>query len=190
MLEWSIESLRAVPGVDEIVVALPVDALAAAPAGVTTVAGGAVRSESVLLALRASSAGGDPVIVHDAARPLASPELFARSLEVLRDSGADAAIAAAPVTDTVKEVGADGATVTRTLDRSKLWAVQTPQTFRRAALERALDVPADVLAAATDDAWLVERAGGVVTIVRSDPANLKITTPADLRVAAELLAGR
>jgi 2-C-methyl-D-erythritol 4-phosphate cytidylyltransferase len=189
-VEWSIAALRRVPEVDEIVVALPAEALAEAPAGVTAIAGGAVRSESVLLALRASSEHGDPVIVHDAARPLASPELFARSLAVLRDAGADAAIAAAPVTDTVKEVGADGATVARTLDRSRLWAVQTPQVFRREALQRALDVPAEVLAAATDDAWLVERNGGAVRIVPSDPGNLKITTPADLHVAEELLASR
>jgi 2-C-methyl-D-erythritol 4-phosphate cytidylyltransferase len=190
MVEWSISALRLVPEVDEIVVALPAEALSEAPAGVTAIAGGAVRSESVLLALRAASPTGDPVIVHDAARPLASPELFARSLAVLREAGADAAIAAAPVTDTVKEVADDGATVARTLDRARLWAVQTPQVFRREALERALDVPAEVLAAATDDAWLVERNGGIVTIVASDPGNLKITTPADLHVAEELLASR
>jgi 2-C-methyl-D-erythritol 4-phosphate cytidylyltransferase len=75
--------------------------------------------------------------------------------------------------------------VTRTLDRSVLWAVQTPQVFRRAALERALSAPGDVLAAATDDAWLVERDGGTVRVFASAGANLKITTPDDLR-AAEL----
>ena len=97
-------------------------------------------------------------------------------------------IAAAPVTDTIKEVGDDGRTVQRTLDRARLWAVQTPQVFRRAALERALAVTDDELAQATDDAWLVERAGGVVRIVGSDPGNLKITTREDLRVAELLLS--
>ena len=78
-------------------------------------------------------------------------------------------IAAAPVSDTIKEVGDDGRTVVRTLDRSRLWAVQTPQVFRRAALERALAEASDeLLAAATDDAWLIERAGGAVRVVESD----------------------
>jgi 2-C-methyl-D-erythritol 4-phosphate cytidylyltransferase len=79
--------------------------------------------------------------------------------------------------------------VARTLDRGGLWAVQTPQVFRRAALERALlDAGDELLAAATDDAWLVEQAGGVVEVVESSPANLKITTPIDLTLAELLIA--
>jgi 2-C-methyl-D-erythritol 4-phosphate cytidylyltransferase len=100
----------------------------------------------------------------------------------------DAAIAATPVTDTVKQADGDGL-VTATLNRSTLWAVQTPQVFRRAALERALDVPADVLAQATDDAWLVERTGGRVVVVPAPKDNLKVTTPVDLALA-ELLISR
>jgi len=73
--------------------------------------------------------------------------------------------------------------VARTLDRSLLWAVQTPQVFRRAALERALAVPDDVLAEATDDAWLIERMGGRVKIVRFPAGNIKVTTPLDLEIA-------
>ena len=122
--------------------------------------------------------------MHDAARPLVSPELFRSALAALE--GADCAVAAAPMTDTVKEAGADHRVVA-TLDRSRLWAIQTPQAFRRSALERALDVPDDVLAGATDDAWLVERAGGSVVVVPSTPANFKVTTPHDLRVAELLL---
>ncbi|MBI5106319.1 MAG: 2-C-methyl-D-erythritol 4-phosphate cytidylyltransferase, partial [Solirubrobacterales bacterium] len=99
---------------------------------------------------------------------------------------ADAAIAAAPVADTIKE--ARDHTVARTLDRSVLWAVQTPQVFRRAALEAALDQPDDVLAAATDDASLIEARGGTVRIVPAPRTNLKVTTPEDLRLA-ELLLG-
>jgi 2-C-methyl-D-erythritol 4-phosphate cytidylyltransferase len=80
--------------------------------------------------------------------------------------------------------------VRETLDRAGLWAVQTPQVFRREALERALDVPDQVLARATDDAWLVERAGGIVVVVPSGSENLKVTTSLDLAVAELLLAGQ
>lgn len=188
MLAWSVEALRSVAAIERIVVALPADALDEAPAGTVAVAGGTVRSASVREALRACP-DGDPVVVHDAARPLAPARLFERALAQLERSGADAVIAAAPVTDTIKEVGADGRTVARTLERARLWAVQTPQVFRRDALERALTGADDsVLAAATDDAWLVERAGGVVEVVESSPANLKITTPTDLTLVELMLA--
>ncbi len=190
MLEWSVAALRAVREIEQIVVALPPDALDAAPVGTVAVAGGAVRSESVRAAL-AASRGGDPVVVHDAARPLAPPELFERALSQLAASGADAVIAAAPVSDTIKQVGGKGFAVQRTLDRSRLWAVQTPQVFRRQALERALFGADDgLLAAATDDAWLIERAGGSVQVVDAGPGNIKITTPTDLKLAELLLAER
>jgi 2-C-methyl-D-erythritol 4-phosphate cytidylyltransferase len=191
MLDWSIASLRAVSAVTQIVVALPADQLDAAPDGTIAVAGGAQRSHSVRAAL-AACPEGDPVIVHDAARPLATPQLFEQALlELARHPDADAVIAATPVVDTIKEVADDGRTVARTLERSRLWAVQTPQVFRRAALERALaGVSDDVLALATDDAWLVERTGGVVRIVGADPGNLKVTTPEDLRVAELRLSER
>lgn len=188
MLEWSVAALRAVAAVERIVVALPPGELKAAPEGTVAVAGGAVRSRSVLEALQACGEG-DPVIVHDAARPLAAAELFEQALEQLERSGADAVIAAVRVSDTVKEVGEDGRTVLRTLERSRLWAVQTPQVFRRAALERTLvGTSDDVLAAATDDAWLIEQAGGVVEVIESSPRNIKVTTPTDLRLAELLLA--
>jgi 2-C-methyl-D-erythritol 4-phosphate cytidylyltransferase len=175
--------------VKRIVVALPPGELGWAPPGATAVAGGEMRSQSVREALRACGSG-DPVIVHDAARPLARPELFERALAELQDSGADAVIAAARVSDTIKEVGEDGRTIARTLDRVRLWAVQTPQVFSRAALERAFaDASDEALAAATDDAWLIERFGGVVRVVQSDAENIKVTTPADLRVAELLLSG-
>jgi 2-C-methyl-D-erythritol 4-phosphate cytidylyltransferase len=188
MLVWSVEALSSVAAVTEIVIALPPEALDAAPAGTRAVAGGAVRSESVRAALQACGAG-DPVIVHDAARPLASAELFDRALSELERSRADAVVAAAPVADTIKQVGEDGRTVTRTLDRARLWAIQTPQVFRRAALSEALEGASDeLLAAATDDAWLVERAGGIVCVIESRRANLKVTTETDLRIAEMLLS--
>ena len=182
MLEWSVAALRAA-GLDEIVVALPPGE--AAPAGCVGVAGGETRSASVRAALTA--AGEGDVVVHDAARPLVEPALFTAALAALAD--ADCAIAAAPMTDTVKEAGPDHRVVA-TLDRSRLWAIQTPQAIRRGALERAFDVGDDVLAAATDDAWLVERAGGSVVVVPSSPANFKVTTPHDLQVAELLLSSR
>jgi 2-C-methyl-D-erythritol 4-phosphate cytidylyltransferase len=187
MLEWSVEALRAVPAVERIVVALPAEAVDRAPAGTVGVAGGAARSESVRLALQAA-VEGDPVIVHDAARPLASSELFERALSELETSGADAAIAAAPVSDTIKEVAYDGRTVARTLDRARLWAVQTPQVFRRSVLERAL-ASDELVARATDDAWLVEQLGGTVRIVDAPPENIKVTNVTDLRLAELLLVG-
>jgi 2-C-methyl-D-erythritol 4-phosphate cytidylyltransferase len=183
MLEWSLDAIRAA-GIERIVVALPDGE--PAPDGCAGVRGGATRSESVRRAL--GEAGEvDAVVVHDAARPLVTPELFGATLDALRD--ADAAVAAAPVTDTVKEAGLDHR-VERTLDRSRLWAIQTPQAFRAGALRRALDVADDVLASATDDASLVERGGGRVVVVPASPANFKVTTPHDLRVAELLLTSR
>lgn len=189
MLQWCVDALQRVSAVSQIVIALPAEALDAAPAGTTAVAGGAQRSHSVRNAL-AACPGGDPVIVHDAARPFATPQLFAAAIEELeRHPDVGAVIAAAPVSDTIKEVGGDGVTVARTLDRSRLWAVQTPQVFRRAALERALAEASDeLLAGATDDAWLIERSGQTVRILGADPGNMKITTPTDLAIAELRLA--
>ncbi len=189
MLEWSLDALRLVPAVERIVVALPPGA--AAPQGTIGVVGGAARSHSVRAALDAAGALPDdePVIVHDAARPLATPELFERALGALASSGADAVVAAARVTDTIKRAD-DGLRVVETLDRGALWVVQTPQVFRRAALARALAQPDEALAVATDDAGLVERAGGRVHVVESPAGNLKVTTPVDLRLAEILLEGR
>jgi 2-C-methyl-D-erythritol 4-phosphate cytidylyltransferase len=184
LLAWSVDALRAVPAIERIVVALPEGE--EAPEGTVGVPGGGVRSESVRRALAAAD-GLDPVLVHDAARPLLTPGLAGAVLDGL--GGADAAIAAAPVTDTVKEAGTDRL-VTATLDRSRLWSVQTPQVFTHAALQRALDVDPQTLAEATDDAWLVERLGGSVRIVPAPPENLKVTSPLDLRLAELLLAER
>ena len=183
MVEWSIAVLQEVAAVTEIVVALP--AGVAVPAGTIGVPGGSQRSHSVRAAL-AAAPDDDVVLVHDAARPLVTPELVAACLDAVH--GADAAIAATPVTDTIKEC--EGGRVTRTLDRSRLWAVQTPQVFRRDALERALAQDDDVVAAATDDAALVEALGGKVRIVPAPRENLKVTTALDLRVAELLLRER
>ena len=193
LVSWSLDAIAAA-GVPRAIVAVPPGHEAAAeeslagnaaafPLGFALIAGGATRSASVRNAL---AAAGDieAVVVHDAARPLAAPELFTATLTALEH--ADAAIAAARVTDTIKEAGEDGVVV-RTHHRSRLWAIQTPQAFRAEILRRALDVADDVLAQATDDAWLVERAGGTVRVVESPSANFKVTTPHDLAVAESLL---
>jgi 2-C-methyl-D-erythritol 4-phosphate cytidylyltransferase len=188
LLEWSLDALAATPAVEQIVIALP--AGVPAPRGTVAAPGGASRSQSVLHALEAAGPG-ELVLVHDAARPLITPALAEAVIEALAgDQAADAAIAAAPVTDTIKRAGRDGGEVRETLDRGELWSVQTPQVFRRAALERALDVEADMLARASDDAWLIERAGGRVIVVPSPAENIKVTSPVDLRLAELLLGGR
>jgi 2-C-methyl-D-erythritol 4-phosphate cytidylyltransferase len=194
MLEWSIAALKAVPEIRHIVVATPPGI--EAPAGTTGVFGGDERSHSVRAALHHTLAG-DPVLVHDAARPLVTPEIIRATLAGL-DAEADAAIAATRVVDTVKEgdphdpttTAGGAATVTRTLDRSGLWAIQTPQVFRRDVLERALAQPHEILAGATDDASLVESMGGTVRLVESPRENFKITTPEDLKLADLLLRSR
>ena len=187
LMQWSVDALRELADIEEIALALPPGV--AAPAGVIGVEGGAVRSESVRRALAAARAS-ELVLVHDAARPLLEPGLARAVIDALRaDTSADAAIAAAPVTDTIKR--ADAADVVReTLAREQLWAVQTPQVFRRDALVRALDVAPEELARATDDAWLVERAGGKVIVVCSSAENVKVTTALDLRIAELLLSER
>jgi 2-C-methyl-D-erythritol 4-phosphate cytidylyltransferase len=186
MVQWSIDALRAVDAVRRVVVALPPGVHA--PAGTLGVPGGPERSQSVRAALRAAGDDEDVVLVHDAARPLVTAELVQDCLDALAAHDCDAAIAATPVTDTIKE--SDGDEVVRTLDRANLWAVQTPQVFDRAALERALSRDDAELAAATDDAALVERDGGTVRVVPAPRENLKVTTPLDLRLAELLLAAR
>ncbi|HEV8298852.1 MAG TPA: 2-C-methyl-D-erythritol 4-phosphate cytidylyltransferase [Acidimicrobiales bacterium] len=146
---------------------------------VQVVAGAATRSGSVRAGLAAVPAHAEVIVVHDAARPLAPERLFAAVVQAIRD-GADAALPAVPVTDTIRRV--DGGVV----DRAELVAVQTPQAFAAHALRSAhRDDPE-----ASDDAALVEAAGGKVVIVPGDPINLKITDPLDLVVARVLLAQR
>src|SRR4051794_23654909 len=177
LIEWSLDVLR--PVCDRVVVAVP--------PGFSypdSVEGGPVRSDSVRRAL-AVAPEATVAVVHDAARPLLTRDLVERCIAALAD--ADGAIAASPVTDTVKEVDSDGR-VTRTLDRSSLWAIQTPQVFDAAVLRNALDVPLEALKAATDDASLVEAAGGTVRVVESSPGNVKVTTARDLAIAAQALS--
>ena len=169
---------------DRVVVAVP----EGYEEGPDRVRGGASRSASVRAAL-AAAPEAEVTVVHDAARPLVTADLVVRCLDALAHGDADGVIAAAAVTDTIKEADEAGRVV-RTLDRSVLWAVQTPQVFRAASLRRALDVDDRRLSAATDDASLVEAAGGTIGVVSAPSENLKVTTPTDLALAETLLAAR
>lgn len=207
MIEWSLDAFRACDSVRAIVVAIPPgseDAFAG-QTDVGVVWGGSTRAQSVANGLE--SVGTELVAIHDAARPLLSPELIealvARLEEVPEAAGV---IAATPVTDTIKQAadrrsygGSSDAlsgprmesaspTVQRTVDRGRLWAAQTPQLFRAAALREALAVDPGRRDAATDEAMLVEEAGGTVLLHRAGPENFKVTTPHDLRVAESLLS--
>jgi 2-C-methyl-D-erythritol 4-phosphate cytidylyltransferase len=167
---------------DGVVVVLGADANWNAPDGVRTATGGATRSDSVRAGLDCVPADTDVVVVHDAARPLASRRLFALVMRAVED-GADAAVPALPVVDTVKRVHDDR--VIETVPREGLVAVQTPQAFRASAL-RAAHASAAV---DTDDAALVEAAGGTVVVVEGERRNLKLTMPDDLELAQALIEG-
>ena len=149
------------------------------------VIGGAERSDSVRSALAVVDEEAAVIVVHDAARPLASAALHEAVVAAVH-AGADAAIPAVPVVDTIKRVHTDSAgelVVDATLDRSELMAVQTPQAFRAEVLHQAHGAATD----ATDDASLVEALGGRVVIVMGETTNIKITGPNDLAVASVLL---
>lgn len=177
------------PSFEWVVVALPAEDAARPPAflppGVTIVEGGATRGASVSAALAAVPAVADVVLIHDAARPLVGRAVVDRVLAAAA-SGVGA-VAAVPVVDTLKRAAEDR-TVLGTMDRSALWHAQTPQGFPRAMIAEACRRAAEDGFTATDDAGLVERYGGRVTVVEGDPKNLKITRPTDLAVAATLLA--
>jgi 2-C-methyl-D-erythritol 4-phosphate cytidylyltransferase len=199
MIAWSLDACLACGSVAAVVVAVPaghehgLDGMER----VETVAGGSTRAESVANAL--SGVGTEYVAIHDAARPLVTAALLESLVSALAsDPDADGAIAAAPVTDTVKKVRVEfrvqsnqsSTHVIETVDRTELWAAQTPQVFRSAALRSALRVDDAVRDAATDEAMLVEAAGGKVLLHDPGAANLKVTTPLDLRVAELLLVER
>jgi 2-C-methyl-D-erythritol 4-phosphate cytidylyltransferase len=188
LLEWTLQALRGASSISEVIVAAPPGSEdRVSELGVLAVAGREHRSESVAEALKL--AGEELIVVHDAARPLVTPGLFDAVVEELAaEESAAGVVAATPVTDTIKEAAEDGR-VERTMDRSRLWAVQTPQVFRAAELREALSDP-DALEGATDEAMLVERHGGTVLIHSAPPENIKVTTPFDLRTAELALRER
>lgn len=199
MVEWSLDAFRACGSVRSIVVAAPPGHVGELGGhDLAVVPGGATRAQSVANALAA--VGTEYVAIHDAARPLLTPALV-EALVAELDANEDAAgvIAAAPVNDTIKRgvscsLSSDSnkkeqLKVAATEDRARLWRAQTPQAFRTEALREAL-AAAERPEAATDEAMLVEAAGGTVLIHPVAEQNLKITTPLDLRVAELLLAER
>ena len=179
VVDWSLATARTACGA--VVLVVPPDRADLPEAADHVVPGGATRSGSVragLAALPRDASEDTVVVIHDAARPFASRALFDAVIAAVR-AGADGAVPALPITDTVKSVGADG-TVTATLDRSHLVTVQTPQAFRLDALRAAHQDEGE----ATDDAALVEATGGRVVVVEGETTNRKITTPADLALSS------
>ena len=147
------------------------------------VSGGATRADSVRAGLAAVPLDAAVIVVHDAARPLASPELFAAVVDAVREGVVDGAIPVVPVIDTLKRVLSGR--VVGTVDRDGLLAVQTPQAFAAGALRAAHAGGGE----ATDDAGLLEVAGLTVAAIEGDFRNLKLTRPEDLAVAEALVAG-
>ncbi|MGC8464285.1 MAG: 2-C-methyl-D-erythritol 4-phosphate cytidylyltransferase [Acidimicrobiales bacterium] len=185
LVSWSIAAARSIS--EGVVVVVPAqahhaatgwtDALVDADAVVT---GGATRAGSVRAGLAAVPDEAAVVLVHDGARPLATPDLFRAVLDALED--ADGAVPVVPVADTLRRRA--GAALADAVDRTGLVAVQTPQGFRAGILRRAHAGDPE----ATDDAALVERVGGSVVVVPGEPTNLKVTSPDDLAIVSALLA--
>jgi 2-C-methyl-D-erythritol 4-phosphate cytidylyltransferase len=188
VFEWAVEACR--PGSVGVVLVVP-----AGPAGPVgpgaagadiVVPGGATRDESVRCGLGSVPADAEVIVVHDAARPLATTGLFDAVVGALADPDVDGAVPGWAPGDTIKQVDGKG-TVTTTFDRASLRAVQTPQAFRAAVLRRA---HRQGVGGATDDAMLVEALGGTVRVVDGQPDNFKITMPSDLHSAERVLGGR
>lgn len=148
------------------------------------VVGGAERQDSVWNGLSALGAAVEIVAIQDAARPCTSVELIDATIAAARETGA--AVAAQPVTDTIKET-ADGQVISRTVDRSKLWSVQTPQTFRVATIRHAISSAKAQGLNLTDDTAACEVIGQPVRLVKSSAPNPKVTVPADLPFVESLL---
>lgn len=198
VLEWAVQVCR--PGSDGVVVVVP--ARSAEGAGPTesgpgqadgalisadvVVTGGATRDESVRRGLAAVPPDAEVIVVHDAARPLATPALFDTVVAALAEPGVEGAVPGSPPGDTIKVVD-EADRVTTTLDRADLRAVQTPQAFRAEILRRA---HRRAVPGATDDAMVVEALGGTVQVVPGEPENLKITAPRDLWFAERIVSDR
>jgi 2-C-methyl-D-erythritol 4-phosphate cytidylyltransferase len=186
--EWSVAAAR--KATDGVVLVVPASEVAPSRSlgADVVVAGGESRSASVRQGLARVPSSAQVVVVHDAARPLASPALFAAVVAPLLDDSlgeVDAVVCGIPVADTLKRVDEREGTVTETVDRSSLVAVQTPQAFRATVLRRA-HARGDE---ATDDAALVEALGGTVLVVPGEAHNVKLTTRSDLVLLEHLVGG-
>lgn len=201
LLSYSIHTITGLAGPGHLVVVVPASliaetqqlAAAATPPEsqwqTTVVAGGSERDESVRFGLDTLHPAVTTVLVHDAARPLTPAALFERVIARVQETG-DGVIPAMPVTDTIKRVGSDGI-VRETVDRNTLAAVQTPQGFVRSELAAAHHTHLSqtvTTALPTDDAEVVQRAGGTIRIETGDPQAMKVTTAADLTMLTATLA--
>ena len=193
VLAYSLVAFERCPDVDGVVLVVRRDRVAAARALVEMfgcskarriVAGGNLRQISVENGLAALPEEVKIVSVHDGARPCVTPEIITDTIKSAKRYGSG--VAAVRVTDTIKEVER-GVTVSRTLDRSKLWRVQTPQTFRLDLLQKAFEVVRKKKLVVTDEASAVELISNDVRLVPAAVSNLKITTPEDLALATALL---
>ena len=193
MLSYSLVTVRQLSSIDEVVITVPAGFENAARAEVAAsglsvpvkiTPGGIERQDSVRIALDLTSAESELVIVHDAARPLATPAIFDACLAAATRTGG--AIAAIPVADTLKRV-ADGSIIA-TVARAGLWQAQTPQAFRRALLTAAHQRALDEKITVTDDADLLERSGARIEVVEASTNNIKITTPSDLAIVEAIIA--
>ena len=196
ILEASVGALAASNRIDEIVVALPDDHLAAAGKGwaavakpIAFVAGGPRRQDSVANAFAKAAGHADVIVIHDAARPFVTADMIARTIDAAHEHGA--AIAAIPARDTVKQTGdpdRDGSRpILATIPRDTVFLAQTPQAFQRDVLARAIAEGSSI--DATDEAMLVERLGLPVRVVEGDLRNIKITTAEDLALARRVASG-
>jgi 2-C-methyl-D-erythritol 4-phosphate cytidylyltransferase len=189
VLDWSLAAFESSPHVDAVILVLahPGEGgkYAARYAKIgAVVRGGERRQDSVACGVAALKGQSDDIVlVHDGARPLVTQELIERVLDAARETGAS--VPAVPLEDTVKE--AEKGRVVRTLDRSRLFRVQTPQGFALGLLQRALAQAKAEGADVTDEAALVERLGLPVALVPGDPRNIKITSPLDLTMAEAFL---
>jgi 2-C-methyl-D-erythritol 4-phosphate cytidylyltransferase len=195
MLSYSLATVGQINSIEELVITVPEGFENAARAEVAAAGlsipvkitvGGIERQDSVRIALELTSAESELVIVHDAARPLATAEIFEACLSAASRAGA--AIAAIPVSDTLKRVA--DSRITATIARADLWQAQTPQAFRRAVLVAAHQRAVREKIAATDDADLVERTSARVEVVEASTTNIKITTPADLAIAEAIVSAQ
>lgn len=192
LLSYVLRTIRATDALDEVVLAVPAGTqefarsevnAAGVQIPVKIIEGGTKRQDSVRLALGFTSAESELIVIHDAARPFATPQMFSACITAAAESGG--AILAIPVADTLKRVE-DGIVVS-TIPREGLWQAQTPQVFRRELLIRGHEAAITGRIIVTDDAHVCERLGAKLQVVPGSASNLKITTPDDLRLG-EMIA--
>jgi len=190
LLEWTVSAFQNNRAIEGIILVVASHNLAKAKRlrfskVKAVVESGAERQDSVRNGLALLPASAEIVVIHDGARPGISQAVISRSIAVARKYGA--ALVAVPVKDTIKEVRGSKFYVKKTVDRNRLWAAQTPQTFRAGLIKK---VYRDIKGRFTDDAGLVEKAGLPVRIVMGSYENIKVTTPEDIRIMSAILGSR